>query len=148
MSCAARQPCGSACGSGARPLVDSGRRVARRPVATLRSSPVFATGAALRSDSEHRNTTMPNKSHRRGRMAPLQPAWPEREDGSLRANYSEVEVLLLDLEAKRAWYKINFSNSESGLAQNQFHWLTALQIRGQNRFRLQDLYHPIFVGFC
>ena len=34
--------------------------------------------------------------------------------------YSEVEVLLLDLAAKRARYKINFSNSESGLVQNQF----------------------------
>ena len=37
--------------------------------------------------------------------------------------YSEVEVLLLDLEAKRAWYKINFSNSERFLVQNQFRWL-------------------------
>ena len=40
------------------------------------------------------------------------------------------------------------SGSESGLAQNQFHWLMALQIRGQNQFRLQDLYHLILIGFC
>ena len=38
-------------------------------------------------------------------------------------------MLLLDLAAKRAWHKINFSNSESGLVQNQFHWLTAFQKR-------------------
>ena len=60
---------------------------------------------------------------------------------------SEVYVLLLDLAAKRAWYKITFSNSESGLAENQFRWLSALQKRGRNKFRLQDLYHLSFVGF-
>ena len=32
-------------------------------------------------------------------------------------------MLLLDLEAKRAWYKISFSNSERVLVQNQFQWL-------------------------
>ena len=34
-----------------------------------------------------------------------------------------IKVLLLDLEAKRAWYKISFSNSERVLVQNQFQWL-------------------------
>ena len=32
--------------------------------------------------------------------------------------YGEVKVLLLDLEAKRAWYKINFSNSDHGLVKS------------------------------
>ena len=30
-------------------------------------------------------------------------------------------------DAAFGWYKINFSNSDRGLVQNQFHWLTALQ---------------------
>ena len=40
---------------------------------------------------------------------------------------AKSKVLLLDLEAKRAWYKINLSNSERVLVQNQFQWLRALQ---------------------
>ena len=37
------------------------------------------------------------------------------------------QVPQLDLAAKRTWYKINFSNSERVPAQNQFHWLPAVQ---------------------
>ena len=35
----------------------------------------------------------------------------------------EVKVLLLDLAAKREWYKIIFSNSERVMVQNQFQCL-------------------------
>ena len=42
-------------------------------------------------------------------------------------HYGEVKVLLLDLAAKREWFKIIFSNSERVMVQNQFQWPSALQ---------------------
>ena len=49
--------------------------------------------------------------------------------GSMSQKVLSLRVLRRSLSAvarsgaKRAWHKINFSNSERGLVQNQFHWL-------------------------
>ena len=55
--------------------------------------------------------------HERPRQQRERRANPNRGRGI--ESYGEVEVLLLDLAAKRAWYKIILSHSERVLVQNQ-----------------------------
>ena len=51
------------------------------------------------------------------------------------------------LAAKRAWYKINFSNSERGLVQNQFQWeLYSDEARTKSGYSICT--SEFFVGFC
>ena len=43
-------------------------------------------------------------------------------------DYVEVYVPQLDPDAKKAWYKINFNNSERDLVQNRFEFFSGLQL--------------------